>query len=45
MLNKLLIDSNMLENMRKASKNLALQFSLNTNYQKFEKVIDDAYKS
>ena len=45
MLNKLLIDSNMLENMSKASKNLALQFSLNTNYQKFEKVIDDAYKS
>ncbi len=44
-LNDLLINKNMLEKMRKASSDLALQFDVITNYEKFKKVIDDAYQS
>jgi glycosyltransferase involved in cell wall biosynthesis len=44
-LNDLLLDKERLNNMGKASFELAKHYDINTNYKKFEKVIDCAYNS
>lgn len=44
-LNDMLSDKEMLNNMSRASFKLAKHYDINTNYKKFEKVIDCAYNS